>query len=106
MDQELSNRLTKIEAQLAKNKHSHIWDVLFKAAVPVVIAIGGWAVSKEVEISHIKSTYMSLEQGVAMERRMLENMPPQWLREDLVEIKNILKTQDDRLRDIEVKIKR
>lgn len=105
MEQELSNRLAKIEAQLAKSKNSHIWDILFKAAVPLVISIGAWAISKEVELSHIKSTYMSLEQGMAMERRMLENMPPQWLKEDLVEIKNILKVQDARLRDIEVKIR-
>ena len=82
-----------------------LWDAAMKLMVPVVIAIVGWGITLSVNVSNLQLVSMTKSDGHAMETRIMKNLAPEWLREDLREIKDLLKQQDERLRVLESKVK-
>jgi len=79
-------RLDEIERQTGAEK---VWDLAMKALIPVVLALGTWMIGLEVRASKMEAKF--------------ENMPPQWLKNDVASIKETLKEIESRLRIIEGK---
>lgn len=102
----LLGRIDELERIVAAQpRFSKAWDMAIKALVPVVIAIAGWGIGHEVRMSNLELTHMSKVDGHALEDRIGRKFPPEWLREDLKEVKQLLRDQDSRLRAIEQKVK-
>jgi len=74
-----------------EHRFSKAWDAAMKLAVVIVIPAAVWIVGLEVRVSNLELRVAILENGMAKQ-------PPDWLREDIKEIK-------DRLRAIEGKVK-
>lgn len=93
------------QQQKAQPGWSRVWDVAVKALVPVVIAIVGWGIGHEIRVSNLELTAMSKMEGASLEQRMREQLVPAWLREDLAEIKQLLRAQDERIRSLQSRVK-
>lgn len=104
--QTLLVRIDELERIVAAQpKLSKAWDMAMKALVPVVIAIAGWGIGHEIRMSNLELTSMSKVDGHALEDRIGRKFPPEWLREDLKEVKQLLRDQDQRMRAIEARVK-
>ena len=69
------------------NPSDRVWDVLSKLMVAVTIAMGGAVITHEIRLGSIESRQFTLQDANEMERRLLEHLPPSWLREDIKELK-------------------
>ena len=83
-----------------------------KLAAVVVIPLAIWMVGLEVRVSNMDLRLSTIEKNrftdkdaADMERRIMAALPPSWLREDLKEIKTLLRDYEARLRAIEAKVK-
>ena len=83
------------------DRAERLWDVLVKLSVPGVIVCVSSLVLHEVRLSVIESNRFTDEDSFALETRILSNVPPPWLREDLNEIKVMLRDYDLRFSGIE-----
>lgn len=75
-----------------------VWDVALKLMVPIVIAACTAIILHEVRLTVMESKLF--------DRNGDPRFPPPWLREDLSEIKELLRDQDRRLRDLELKMEK
>ena len=107
-EQHIEQQLEKIWAELSKSKKSQsdrAWDIATKLMVPLVISIVGWGIMHEVRVSNLELTRMSRDEGHIMRAAILKDVPPQWLRDSLAEIKQLLKENEQRLRALEARVK-
>jgi len=81
------------------------WDTVEWAARVLIVGLIVFSLRQEWRITQIESNRFTHTDGVALERRLLEKLPPQWLRDELVEIKGNLRGVETRLRSIEQKVK-
>ena len=81
------------------------WEAALKAMVPLVLAIGAWLVGVQVRLSSLEATRFTHQDGRDLEDRIDARMYPAWLREDLSEIKSMVRGLDERLRAVEQKVK-
>jgi hypothetical protein len=90
---------------MTKEQNEKIWDLVLRAMVPLSITAGGWLVSSSVNnstnIKLLEETKISYEEARQMETRIIESMPPPWLKEDIQEIKTILKDMGTRINSLE-----
>lgn len=111
-EQKLTELLDRLAALERQNEHlqkcrqrDRVWDFLLKLTVPAVLAACGIIVKHEVELSRILESRFSVQDAHALEMRVMANGVPAWLREQLAEIKVLLRQQDERMRVLEARIK-
>lgn len=85
-----------------------IWDWAMRAAIPVVMALSLWAINIDRRVTRMESNRFTQHDAREMEDRLritLENLAtvPVWIREDLSEIKGLLRDMDKRIREVETK---
>lgn len=73
-----------------------LWDIATKAAVPVLVLVSGWMVALEVRVSVIESNRFTSGMAAQMREEIRKELPPQWLKDDLTEIKDRLKRLEQR----------
>ena len=95
-------RMTSLES---RDRGDRWWDVALKFAVPLVIGAFGMSINHEIRISRIEENRFTNADGAALEARVLDKLPPQWLREQVNEIKAAQKVMLDRMRELELKVK-
>ena len=83
---------------------ARLWDLILRLTVPMVVALAASVIYHEVRLSVIESNRFTAEDATGMERRIRETLPPEWLREDLAEIKGLLREMDTRLDALERKV--
>lgn len=104
--QHITSQLDALTQRVAAQPQwSRAWDIAMKAVIPVVIAIVGWGIGHEIRMSNLELTTMTKGEAHQLENRMMRALPPDWLREDIKEIKQLLKDQDHRLRALEARVK-
>lgn len=85
---------------------SKVWEILMKATVPLSVIIGSALVTHEVRIAKLEESRFTGSDGVKLERDIRayvqDSFPPNWLREDIQEIKASMKSIEGRLRKIEM----
>ncbi|MCP5059020.1 MAG: hypothetical protein GY937_20135 [bacterium] len=84
-----------------KSPPSRVWDILSKVAFYLACVLGATAVAHEVRLSTIENNRFTDKDGMELERRIMQGVPPEWFREDVSEIKTRLDSIDSRLRKIE-----
>ena len=95
MERAIGDMSKRLDAQ---PKWSRAWDVGIKALVPIVIAITGWGLGHEIRVSNLELTQFNKTDAHTMHNQIVESMPPQWLRDDIAELKQLIRSMDDRLR--------
>jgi hypothetical protein len=68
--------------------------------VPVSIVIAGALIGHEVRLAKIEANRFTDKDAAVMERRILAESPPSWLREDLREIKAMIMREANRTDEI------
>jgi len=79
------------------------WSVLEWGLRVVTLAMAAAVLAHEWRLINIESNRFTDQDGHQLEAKILEKLPPQWLREDIRDIKSSLKSFDERLRRIEIK---
>lgn len=79
------------------------WDVVGKCAIALTCALSAGYVAHESRLAVIESTRFTAKDGSSLERRLTNAFPPEWLKNDLADIKLQLKEIEKRLTRIEVK---
>ena len=79
------------------------WDLMLKALIPVVVFLCGVLLSHEMRITKIESNRFTLKDGQVLEDKIRKDYPPQWLREQIAEMKVTLIKIEDRLRKAELR---
>lgn len=82
-----------------------VWDIVLKALVPVSILLAGSLVSHEVRLAKIEESRFTERDASLMERRIIESIPPPWLKAQIEEIKALLRENTSRLRAVEQSVK-
>lgn len=100
--EELFHRLERLERKKASDR---VWDLAGRVAVVIVLGVGSWMIGHEVRLSKIESNRFTDAAAIQLERRILQQLPPSWLREDITEIKAMLKDYGVRMRELEQKIR-
>lgn len=108
-DNELNGRLTELFERLEKiekrKSSAWVWDIAMKVTVAAMVGLFAWVFAQEQRMTRMETREFSQEHGRNLEDKLRKELPPQWLREDLEEMKNLLRSQDARLRQIEMKVK-
>jgi hypothetical protein len=100
----IDRRVAKLIERLGDQpRWSRAWDVGVKAMVPLIIAVCGWGIGHEIRLSNLELTAYLKSDAFAMEQRIVSNQPPAWFREDMQELKALVKGMADRLRVLEMK---
>ena len=73
-----------------------VWAYVFKAGTVIVIPVCFWMITLEKRVTVIESNRFTNQMASEMEARLSSKFPPDWLKEDVTEIK-------DRLRRLEEK---
>lgn len=103
--QKIQAVLDSIERDLrTRPSWTRAWDLAVKSLVPAVLLLIAWGIGLQVRVSQLEITTMTKEMGHELENRLLSVLPPQWLREDLAEIKTLLRSQDARLDKLEARV--
>ena len=97
---QILTRLRDIES-VAKSTHSdRIWGWFIKGSVPVllttIVAVVGFASSVHTRLAIIENSRFTARDAQKMRMEILGSVPPQWLRDDLQEIKDRLKRLEER----------
>lgn len=79
-----------------------IWDNAVKIAMPLCILLVGAVIVNRISIREIQVSRFTDRDGSELERRLLEARPPQYLRDDITEIKQLMRDFDIRLRRVEI----
>ena len=86
-----------------------VWDLLTRAAVPLSVIVAGAMIAHEVRISVIESNRFTNHDGDKLDQEIkywIENRyPPEWLREEMNELKRSQREMLRRITEIERKIK-
>tara|TARA_R100000951_G_C2553444_1_gene153223 strand:+ start:187 stop:504 length:318 start_codon:yes stop_codon:yes gene_type:complete len=81
-----------------------LWDYAFKAMVPVIIAIVGWAIATDRSVAANSAEIKAHSADLGRHAVLIKSQPPEWLREVVAELKaqntNILQ----RLSSIEAEV--
>ncbi len=95
----LAQVLAEVHSLRTKTRSDRAWDIATKVAVPLVLVVAAWMVSLQVRVSVIESTRFTGQDGEAMRATLLRDFPPQWMRDDLNEIKERLRRLEERKKD-------
>jgi hypothetical protein len=75
---------------------------------PVVLTSLGWIgaalIDHESRLDVIESNRFTHQNGTDMKKEIMQELPPEWLREDIREIKGMLRTMESRLNALERKV--
>lgn len=83
-----------------------IWDWAIKGSVPIVIAAGTVVVRHEIQISTIEDRQFTIKEQVTDNAQKLATIPPAWLRDNITDIKQLVKDMDVRIRRVEESVAR
>ena len=69
---------------------SKLWDYLFRASIPIVLALGAAVIAHEVRIAKIESNRFTAgdwnRERLDMQRWVEDRYPPQWLKDQLTRL--------------------
>ena len=83
----LAREVHALRRELDSTPAERVWDLLMKAAVPITIGLVAAALHLWRDVSIIQATRFTEEDAASMETRIRRELPPQWLRDDLEDIK-------------------
>lgn len=97
----LQRIISKIDRLESRKTSERVWEILTRAAIPVVLAGAAALIAHEVRISTMESNRFTTRDAQQLEARMTSR--PDWLREDLAEIKEMVRGLEARLRALEAR---
>jgi hypothetical protein len=68
------------------------WDLATKVAVILTVALCTASINQQIRLSVIESTRFTDKDGAALKSEITGSLPPEWLRQDMNEMKVGLKT--------------
>ena len=92
LEQKLGTVVEELRILRSKTSVDRIWDMAMKAAIPAVLAVIGWVMHMEVRLAIIESNRFTAQDAA----KMKESLPPNWLRNDIKEIKDRLRRLEER----------
>jgi hypothetical protein len=87
-----------------KSNTLKIWDLALRTMIPVVMTVAAVVITHEVRISNIEANRFTDRDGYEMQERIMEKLPPKWLREDLISITQTQKEIKSELQRLSIKI--
>lgn len=100
--QKVLERLRRIEAMAASSHGERIWSWIIKGGIPVLLAtvvtLIGFGASLNTRVTVIESNRFTAGDAAKLREKILQELPPSWLREDLAEIKERLKRLEERVK--------
>jgi len=87
-----------------QSNNDRIWDIATKAAIPLSILLVGAVIVNRISIREIQVTRFTDKDGAQLKDQILLERPPAWLKEDIIEIKGLLRDFDTRLRRVEIAV--
>jgi hypothetical protein len=82
-----------------------LWELLRMAAVPLAFTLGGWIVGHEIRLTSIEANRFTDQDAAAMHREILKELPPQWVREALKDLKDHHREMERQFSDLNARVK-
>jgi peptidoglycan hydrolase CwlO-like protein len=76
-----------------------MWDMLFKAALPVLVACGGTVVYDRIQIAKLGVEIRSLQEKVVAVDKKVSGLPPEWLQREIASIGQQLKAIEGSIKE-------
>ena len=81
-----------------------LWEILKVTAVPLAFALGGFLFGHEIRISKIEETRFTDQDAAEMYRELLENLPPQWLKDTIKELQKHCRATEIQISDLNARV--